>query len=263
MKSLLAACAFLISSVANSQSADEMIAARRLIPHVMQVRADTLGSAVALSEHLAVTNCHVLGAARNVHVLRGGLSSIAKLKAMDNGHDLCLLEVEDSPSLPVKVGSTASLAVGDKVYAVGFGLGRMSIGIGRIEALYPYDGSLIVRTDAPFAAGASGGALFDSDHNLVGVLTFFRRGVQKSSYWAMPVDWVIPLTHSDTTTIDHTQLPIWSQERAGSIRFLQVAGYEIDGDWLPMSESAKRWLAEDPQNSEAARALQFANSKLH
>jgi len=116
---------------------------------------------------------------------------------------------------------------------------------------------------APFAAGASGGALFDSNHNLVGVLTFFRRGVQKSSYWAMPVDWVIPLTHSDTTTIDHTQLPIWSQQRAGSIRFLQVAGYEIDGDWLPMSESAKRWLAEDPQNSEAARALQFANSKLH
>ena len=79
----------------------------------------------------------------------------------------------------------------------------------------------------------------------------------------MPADWVIALTHSDTTTIDHSQLPIWSQERAASIRFLQVAGYEIDGDWLPMSEVAKRWLAEDPQNSEAARALQLANSKLH
>jgi serine protease Do len=149
------------------------------------------------------------------------------------------------------------------VYAVGFGLGRMSISIGRIEALYPHDGSLIVRTDAPFAAGASGGALFDSDQNLVGVLTFFRRGVQRSSYWAMPTDWIIALTHSETTTVDHSQPPIWSQERAASIRFLQVAGYEIDGDWLPMSEAAKRWLAEDPQNSEAARALQLANSKLH
>ena len=104
MKSLLPALsAFLISSVANAQSADEMIAARRLIPHVMQVRADTLGSAVALSEHLAVTNCHVLGATRSVHVMRGGLSSTAKLKATDNGHDLCLLEVEDSPSFPAKL----------------------------------------------------------------------------------------------------------------------------------------------------------------
>ena len=120
-----------------------------------------------------------------------------------------------------------------------------------------------MRSDAPFAAGASGGGLFDSKHNLVGVLTFFRRGVQKSSYWAMPADWVIALTHPSSATGDHSRVPIWSPKRVASIRYLQVAGDEIDGNWAQMRETARLWVAEEPQNSEAARALELANSKLH
>jgi hypothetical protein len=162
--------ALLMSMVANAQSVDEMIAMRSLISHVMQVHADTLGSAVALSEHLGVTNCHVLGTARSVRVMRGGLSSTAKLTATETGYDLCLLEVEDSPSFPVKVGSAASWP--SAIRSTRWDSVRDGQVSAQIEALYPYDGGLIVRSDAPFAAGASGGGLFDTNHNLVGVLTF-------------------------------------------------------------------------------------------
>ena len=218
-----------IPTLVSAQSADEITAVRQLAIHVMQVSADTVGSAVALSEHLAVTNCHVLGTASSAQVTRGGLSSVARLKAGDTGRDLCLLEVETSPSFSVKLGKVASLSVGDKLYAVGFGAGRPSLGLGKVEALYPYDGSFIVRIDAPFATGASGGALFDSNHNLVGVLTFFRRGVRGSSYWAMPSEWVHALRDSNSATVDRSRLPIWSKETSSSIRFLEVAGYERDG----------------------------------
>jgi serine protease Do len=159
----------LLPQVVKAQTADDLIAVRQLSEHVMQVRAATLGSAVALEDHLAVTNCHVLGDATTAYVTRGSLGSRAKLKAGDTGRDLCLLELEHSLSFPTKVERAASLALGDKVYAVGFGAGRLSFGVGVVNALYSYDGGLIVRSDAPFAEGASGGGLFDNEGNLVGI----------------------------------------------------------------------------------------------
>ena len=252
----------LLPQILKAQTIDEMVMARQLSTHVMQVRAATLGSAIALEDHLAVTNCHVLGNATTVYVTRGSLGSRATLKAGDTGHDLCLLELEDSPSFPVKVERAASLALGAKVYAVGFGAGRLSFGIGVITGLHPYDGGLIVRSDAPFAEGASGGGLFNNEGNLVGVLTFFRRGVQGSSYWAMPSDWIQPLKDLQSQTVDRSRLPIWSKQRSISVHFLQVAGCEIDGDWDQMRAHAQEWLSEEPDSEEAMRALQFANSKL-
>jgi S1-C subfamily serine protease len=248
--------------MAGAQSTDDMVVLRQLSRHVMQLQAGTLGSAVALDQHSAVTNCHVLGDASMVYVMRGGLGSAAKLQAGDTGRDLCVLKVENSPGIPVRLGRAAALALGDKVYTVGFGAGRLSFGVGKVAALYPYEGSLIVRTDAPFASGASGGALFDSEANLVGVLTFFRRGLRESSYWAMPSEWISALTDPQRVTIDRSRAPIWSKERAASIYFLEVAGREIDGQWDQMRDRAKQWLTEEPDNQEAMRALQYANAKL-
>jgi serine protease Do len=252
----------LLPQLGKGQTADEIVAVRQLSSHVMQVNADTLGSAVALGDHLAVTNCHVLGHAMVAYVARGALASRATLKSGDTGRDLCLLEIDHSPSVPVKLGRAASLSLGDKVYAIGFGAARLSVGVGHITALYPYDGVLIVRSNAPFAAGASGGALFNSEGNLVGVLTFFRRGVQGSSYWAMPAEWIELLTDRPLQQLDRSRLPIWSTERSHSIPFLEVAGYEIDGNWTQMRHHAQQWLSEDPGNEEAIRALQLANAKL-
>lgn len=247
-----------IASTATAQDAMEIIAVRRLATHIMQVSADTLGTAVAIGSHLAVTNCHVIGAAQRVTVARGSLSSTAIAFAGDTGHDLCLLEIEQSPASTTDVRSSTALAAGEKVYAVGFTGGRLSIGVGKIVALYRHDGSVVVRTDAPFAAGASGGALFDSNQRLVGILTFYRHGTLTSTYWAMPTDWINPISSTSTSRVDRSHPPLWSSERVGSVRFLEVAGYEIDGDWSKMREAAASWLNEEPANEEAARALGFA-----
>jgi hypothetical protein len=147
------------------------------------------------------------------------------------------------------------------VYALGFSGGRLSIGIGKIDGLYSHDRSVVIRTDAPFAAGASGGALFDHNEKLVGVLTFYRHGPQGSAYWAMPTEWIIQLTAAKPSEVDRSRVAIWSPERAGSIRFLRVAGYEIDGDWDKLREAAASWMSEEPECKEAARALAIATSK--
>ena len=252
----------LVPTLANAQDAAELITARQLVAHVMQVGADTLGSAVALSTHSAITNCHVLGAAKRVQVMRGGLTSNGSVAGGDTGRDLCLLQIEESPAFPVELRSSKSLEIGEKVYALGFSGGRLSVGIGKVEALYSYDGSVVIRTDARFGAGASGGALFDRNQKLVGVLTFYRHGAQASAYWAMPTDWINELTATKVSKVDGSHLPIWSPERAASIRFLEVAGYEIDGEWDKMRQAAAAWMADEPGNEDATRALIVATSKL-
>jgi S1-C subfamily serine protease len=252
----------LVPTFGNAQDASELIAARQLAAHIMQVGADTLGSAVALGAHSAITNCHVLGTAQRAKVMRGGLTSNGNVVAGDTGRDLCLLQIEESPAFPVELRSSSSLEIGEKVYALGFSGGRLSIGIGKVQALYSYDGGVIILTDATFAAGASGGGLFDRNQKLVGVLTFYRHGPRASSYWAMPTEWINELTASNLSTVDRSHPPIWSAERTASIRFLEVAGYEVDGDWDKMRQAAAAWMTEEPGSEDAARALMMATSKL-
>ena len=261
MKRLLISLpALLLPQAVGAQTSSEIALVRQLSAHVMQVHAATLGSAVAVTDHLAVTSCHVLGNATIAYLTRGSLSSYAKLKAGDTGHDLCLLELEESPGFPVAAKPAASLAPGDTIYAIGFGAARPSVGIGVVNELYPYDGGLIIRSDAAFAEGASGGGLFDHEGNLVGILTFLRRGVEASSYWAMPSEWIQPLTTA--AEVDKSRPPIWAAERARSIRFLQVTGDEIDGDWKQMRVHLEQWLSEEPGSKQAIRALDLVKFRM-
>ena len=104
------------------------------------------------------------------------------MKVRDTRHDVCLLNVDASPAFTPEIGRAETLKLGDTVYAVGFGVGRLTTSVGQVEALYPYEGSVVVRTSAAFPMGASGGALFDSNKRLVGILTFYRHGHEAHAY---------------------------------------------------------------------------------
>ena len=44
--------------------------------------------------------------------------------------------------------------------------------------------------------------------------------------------------------------------------FLQAAGHEVDGEWGKMLQVTERWVAAEPANTEAKRAMELARSKL-
>ena len=108
-----------------------------------------------------------------------------------------------------EIGRAETLKVGDTVYAVGFGVGRLTTSVGRVEALYPYEGSVVVRTSAAFPMGASGGALFDSNKRLVGILTFYRHGHETHAYYAVPIEWATQLASSTQTLDNALASPFW------------------------------------------------------
>jgi serine protease Do len=269
MKRLIVAGAvLLVSNNACPQSQEDWTALRQLAASVMRVHAVVDGKAsnasgVALTSHLAVTNCHVIGDSLDARLMRGSLSEPATLKVRDTGRDICLLTVDASPAFTPDIGRAEALKLGDKVYAVGFGVGRLTASVGQVEALYPYEGSVVVRISAAFALGASGGALFDSSKRLVGILTFYRHGHEAQAYYALPIEWATRLATSTETGVNNAHAsPFWALPADMQPWFLQAAGHEIDGEWGKMLKVTERWVAAEPDNAEAKRALEFARRKL-
>ena len=159
------------------------------------------GSGVTIGDDKVATNCHVTRQARTIVVAKGPLRFPVTAQQADPQHDLCLLTVPGLPTPPAQLGSAAALSVGETVYFYGFprALG-MAFSVGRIEALYPFDGAPVIKTSADFVQGASGGGLFDDGGRLIGLATFLAAGKSGRNY-AIPVDWIPSLGRSEASPV--------------------------------------------------------------
>jgi len=137
------------------------------------------GSGFIISaDGLIVTNHHVIDDASEIEVvMNDGTRFKAAVKGIDSKTDMALLKIESDQPLPyVAFGDSDSAEVGDWVVAVGnqFGLGgSVTAGIisarGRDIQAGPFDDFLQI--DAPINRGNSGGPLFDTAGNVIGINT--------------------------------------------------------------------------------------------
>jgi S1-C subfamily serine protease len=150
-----------------------------------------------------VTNVHVIaGAAEATVKLADGRDYAATLVGASPAHDIAVLKIapKGKPLVPVAVGTSHDLRVGQKVFAIGnpFGL-DWTLTTGIVSAL---DRSLdsesggvirhLVQTDAAINPGNSGGPLLDSAGRLIGVNTaiYSPSGASAGVGFAVPVDTV-------------------------------------------------------------------------
>ena len=136
-----------------------------------------LGSGFIFDEDgLIVTNNHVIDGADEITIrLQDDRVFEAKVIGTDEQTDLALLQIEAGEALPfVLLGDSDDIRVGEDVIAVGnpFGLGgTVTSGIvsakGRNIAAGPY--AEFIQTDAAINRGNSGGPLFNSEGEVVGV----------------------------------------------------------------------------------------------
>lgn len=152
-----------------------------------------------------VTNYHVIRGATELQVtLTGGAEHPAKVVGYDEDRDVAVLQLVtpegDPPVLhPTKLGDSAGLLVGQRVFAIGnpFGLDHtltsgIISGTGR-EISSGNTGRPIqdvIQTDAAINPGNSGGPLLDSDGNLIGINTaiYSPSGANSGVGFAIPVD---------------------------------------------------------------------------
>jgi serine protease Do len=146
-----------------------------------QRRGTSLGSGFIIDgEGYVVTNNHVIQGAEDITViLRDDTQLKAKLIGSDARVDLAVLKVEPPGKKPlpaIKFGDSDKTRVGDWVVAIGnpFGLGHsVTAGIisarGRSLSNESLDDYL--QTDAAINKGNSGGPLFNTDGEVIGVNT--------------------------------------------------------------------------------------------
>ena len=138
------------------------------------------GSGIVLdSKGDIVTNAHVVAGAQRITVsFSDGTTAAATLLGSDSSADLAVLRVDVSASHlhPISLGSSDSVQVGDRVYAIGapFGLsGTLTEGI--VSGLHRSNSSAggtggdLIQTDAAINPGNSGGALLDTQGRLIGI----------------------------------------------------------------------------------------------
>ncbi|KAK9815107.1 hypothetical protein WJX73_007714 [Symbiochloris irregularis] len=154
-----------------------------------------------------VTNFHVIRGASDIKVNLIDQSTYpAKFIGGDPDKDVAVLELQcpeekKAELVPVTVGTSANLLVGQKVFALGnpFGLDHSMTqgivsGVGR-ELTAGYRGvpiKNVIQTDAAINPGNSGGVLLDSQGRLIGINTAIAdpsgKGSSSGVGFAIPVD---------------------------------------------------------------------------
>jgi len=176
---------------------------KRLAPSVFVVETlDTSGSVVAKGSAVAiapgevVTNKHVIDDGVSWRLKRGSRTWTATITHLDSDHDLCQLKAQGLAAPTVLVRTSASLVVGERVYAIGSPEGlELTMSEGLISGLREFGDMRVIQTSAAISPGSSGGGLFDSQGRLVGITTFYVKEGQNLNF-ALPGEWVRSLVKS-------------------------------------------------------------------
>jgi serine protease DegQ len=158
----------------------------------------SLGSGVIVSpDGYILTNNHVVEAADEIEVgLADGRKAAAKIVGTDPETDLAVIRI-DAKDLPVIVlGHADQARVGDVVLAIGnpFGVGQ-TVTMGIISALGRNNLHInhfenFIQTDAAINFGNSGGALIDTNGNLLGI----NSAIYSQSGGSVGIGFAIPVT---------------------------------------------------------------------
>ncbi len=149
-----------------------------------------------------VTNHHVVADARSISiVLDNGDTYDADWVGSDPANDLAVLKIDGQDLPTVRLGQSADLEVGELAVAIGNPLGELSgtVTAGIISALdraVTIDGQTLylLQTDAAINAGNSGGALFNSFGEVIGINTAKNAGAGIEGLgFAIPIDHAKPI----------------------------------------------------------------------
>ncbi|MDQ3951950.1 MAG: trypsin-like peptidase domain-containing protein [Actinomycetota bacterium] len=191
------------------------------LPSVVNVRVESFdvtgtssegqGSGVIIDRKgIILTNFHVVEAATEVKVSfqeEGRDDLEGEVIGGVRGQDLAIIRVRADDLIPMEIGRSSDLRLGDEVTAIGFplGLGGPTVTSGIVSAVgrsITASGSSgrserlqnLLQTDAAINPGNSGGPLIDSEGRLVGINTAaVQAGAAENIGFAIPIDEALPI----------------------------------------------------------------------
>lgn len=153
------------------------------------------GTGFALKNNYIVTNYHVIENAKKIHIhgINGNFNKkySASIVATDKFNDLALLRVDgctiSSVNIPYSV-KTFSSDVGEDVFVLGYPLTstmgeEIKLTTGVISSRTGFQGDVsLYQVSAPIQSGNSGGPLFDSKGNIIGIVSSKHKNAENVGY---------------------------------------------------------------------------------
>ena len=164
------------------------------------------GSGVIISKDgYIVTNNHVINDAEEIKVtLKSGKEYTAKLVGTDEKTDIAVLKIDAKDLTPATFGDSAALAAGETIVVVGNPLGSLggSVTSGIVSATdreieIDKQTMNLIQVDAAVNPGNSGGALFNLNGELVGIVN-----AKYSSEEVEGLGFAIPINTAKSTIED-------------------------------------------------------------
>ena len=153
------------------------------------------GTGFALTNNYIVTNNHVIEGAKTISIqgVNGDFNHkySAEVVTTDKHNDLAIIKVKgvniSSASIPYAV-KTGTSEVGEEVFVLGYPLTstmgeEIKLTTGVISSKTGFQGDVsIYQISAPIQPGNSGGPLFDSKGNVVGIVSAKHKGAENVGY---------------------------------------------------------------------------------
>ncbi len=195
------------------------------------LRRSVTGSGfLVTSDGYIVTNYHVVENASSITVnTQSGEQYEGTLIGRDSTADMAVLKIEAEDLPPVTLGSSASLAIGDMVVAIGNPLSALEATqtVGYISGKnreVTTDSNVVnmLQTDVAINSGNSGGPLFNMRGEVVGITTAKYSGTTSSGASIEGISFAIP--------IDDLKKSIEDLQTDGFIRsaYIGIRGMDVD-----------------------------------
>ncbi|MFN0109911.1 MAG: S1C family serine protease [Blastocatellia bacterium] len=206
--SLIVLFIFVVSVVAQSKSPGTI--AREQGKAVVIVEAlDDRGSVIGQGSGFIVTPNGAI--VSNLHVVQGAVMLRVKLPGgdvykttdlvdVDDNKDIAILKIKGFKLPTITLGDSDKAETGDNVIAISSPEGlENSLSTGVISGVRRLDTHRVFQITAPISRGSSGGALFNSSGEVIGVVTYLLKSGQNINF-AVPINYVRGMIGDQVTT---------------------------------------------------------------
>jgi hypothetical protein len=138
-----------------------------------------------------ITNLHVIRGAQSVRVKlpNGDVYKTQDLVDVDDAKDIAILKLKGFKLPVVALGDSDKTEIGESIVVISSPEGLTnSLSTGVVSGVRRLEGLRVFQITAPISQGSSGGAVFDSNGNVIGIVTYLMRGGQNINF-AVPINY--------------------------------------------------------------------------
>lgn len=204
-----AVCSFIITFMVLTRSFSVYALefdAEQTFDSVFVVLSDNaLGSGFALGEHCVITNAHVIQNTSDVNITAyDGKIYHADVYCKDDDLDIAVLSVPSSDFIPLAIGNTADIKIGEDVIAIGAPNGMSyTLTKGTLSSNKRIiSGESYLQIDAALNEGNSGGPLLNANGDVIGMNTM-KMNNSEGLGLAIPIDRILLYMENNEISISN------------------------------------------------------------